>query len=712
MGCRASKEATTGAVVAANHRHHPAAAAAAVASPASKASPVSKSSSTSKKSSPSSKSSSSGVIKKRESAKSRPTSVMTRKTSNARRAPSNSKLLQMLLKVRASGGNATGVWPQAIQMLERDPLSASYEDPKTKSTPLHLACSMVDYDDGADGDTSSIYSVVSGIRALIQAGPDTLAKEDSMGKIPLHYVFDPAVPPGIDTERRWGVRAAVLRLIVSADYETSSDYMSRNDIKYAGDDDLGSCTPLYYALYSIPDDFRSPGRTVEYISVVHEANPHLVSVSNMSDGDKPLALLYRRFTRQFDLSEKFFAGDNSRSEVVDHRRKYKIAAGNTWKIIELLLRPESGSNFRIVHRAIQVDCPPDLLRYIVETNAQELTKLDERGNLPLHYAAKSKPHARDKRESFPAFHTKYVVDELLYKFPEGAGIPDSEGKFPLTLAVDTGKQWIGGGVKSMYDAYPEALQQIDMGSHPSLKKALSYNEEDPTSALQEGSSGVVKDELHDAIMLVQKPDVDVSEVVSAMWAHEEDAGVQMMGCIAISRMAAKANDMEVMRIALSAVPAVVNAMKAHPNEPAVQEKACNSLKKMATGDGKREVSFVASGAIAAIVGAMQAHVGDPVVQEEACGALADIVFVGGADRATIVASVSGFTAIVNALAAHPDAKMVQKEGCRALQAVTEYPHANLPELPRSQTEPLLQNAKEQFPAECTESAGILLSRLS
>jgi hypothetical protein len=168
----------------------------------------------------------------------------------------------------------------------------------------------------------------------------------------------------------------------------------------------------------------------------------------------------------------------------------------------------------------------------------------------------------------------------------------------------------------------------------------------------------------------------------------------------------------VMRIALSAVPAVVNAMKAHPNEPAVQEKACNCLKKMATADGKREVSFVASGAISAIVGAMQAHVGDPVVQEEACGALADIVFVGGSDRATIVASVSGFTAIVNALAAHPTVKMVQKEGCRALQAVTEYPHANLPELPRSQTEPLLQNAKDQFPAECAESAGILLSRLS
>ena len=699
MGCKASKETSTGAAPAQTKS---------AASPASKTSPISKSSSI--KSSPASNMPSPSS-KKQESAMRRSSSKSMRKTRTQVAHP-NAKLLQMLLNEQASNGNVVGVWPQVIQICERDPLCASYQDPQTKSTPLHVACSMVDFDDGTN-DYSSAYSVVSAIRALIKGDLESLSKEDSAGKIPLHYVIDPAIPSDKeDTPQRWGVRAAVLRLLVSADYETSNEYLSRNNVKYDGGDNLGACTPLYYALYSIPDEFQTPAKTVEYISVVHEANPPMVSVSNMSDGDKPLALLYRRFTRQFDLSEKFFAGDNSRPEVVEHRRKYKIAAGNTWKIIELLLRPESEKEFRIVHRAIQVDCPPDLLRYIVETNAEELTQVDKAGNLPLHYAAKSKPHARDKRESFPAFHTKYVVDELLYKFPEGAGIPDAEGKFPLTLGVESGKLWVGGGVKSMYDAYPEALQQIDMASHPSLQKALSYIDEDQPTALENETNGIVKDELHDAIMLVQKPNVDVSEVVSAMWAHEEDAGVQMMGCIAISKMATKANDTEVMRIALSAVPAVVNAMKAHPNEPAVQEKACNSLKKMATADGKREVSFVASGAIAAIVGAMQAHVGDPVVQEEACGALADIVFVGGADRATIVASVSGFTAIVNALAAHPDVKMVQKEGCRALQAVTEYPYANLPELPRSQTEPLLENAKEKYPAECAESAGILLSRLS
>jgi hypothetical protein len=108
---------------------------------------------------------------------------------------------------------------------------------------------------------------------------------------------------------------------------------------------------------------------------------------------------------------------------------------------------------------------------------------------------------------------------------------------------------------------------------------------------------------------------------------------------------------------------------------------------------------------------MQAHVGDPTIQMEACGAIADIVDRGGAERATVVASVSGLTAIINALSAHPDNEDVQKEACRALKNVSDYPNANVPELPRSQLEQLLEAAKESF-VECEEDADILLSRLS
>jgi hypothetical protein len=772
------------------------------------------------------------------------------------------------------------------------PKAASYRNPETQFSPLHLAVQLIDSHSMAtvavtvastlpttntnkkkyqqqQYENSSLLQVIS---ELIRAYPDAVFTPDIYGYIPLHYAIAPILssslaPPSMNKSipkskalkshknvtspiktaqpsspkhgtvqqetipaSVWPLRTSIVRLLLSSDSTNASyEYLNRNDIVYNTSSSsttnsnntfpsMNGCTPLYRIVQMIPDDDTlQHAPTLEYIHVVlkyivqHAAKAttattkdtivvgtSIVCKGNSYDGDKPLTLLYRRFTRQFDMAEQFFDGDNSRTEVVDHRRKYKTAASNTWKIIELLLKqqeqilllsssssqPNSSMNdhdtkkqnhsvitttYRTVHRAVQGETPPDLLRYIVETNANDLTIQDEAGNLPLHYAARYQPKelqillssstttttttttdittkVNDKKSSFPAFYSKYVMDELLYKYPEAATIPDANGNYPLLLAIQSGKQWIGGGIKSLYDAYPDAIQQINVSDYPSLQRALSNdhnynngihisttptgidhdNEEKKVSNNNNSQLDIIRDEQHDAIMLVQDENVDISEVVTSMWAHEEDAGVQMLGCIAIRRLLDVGNQKNnnnnnnytidhehCLRIALSAIPAVVNAMKAHPNEVIVQEKACHTLRAMASIDGQREVSFVASGAVAAIVGAMQAHVSDPNVQEEACGALGQILHYGGADRATVIASVSGVTAMMNAIAAHPKHGQVQQMGCMALCEMTNYKDtANIPELPRSQTEPLLEHAKTMFPMECSETVDILLSRLT
>ena len=291
---------------------------------------------------------------------------------------------------------------------------------------------------------------------------------------------------------------------------------------------------------------------------------------------------------------------------------------------------------------------------------------------------------------------------------------DADGLYPLTLAVRAGKQWIGGGIKSLYDAYPEAISQIDLQEHPVLRRALSVVDSPADEEEKKVTDTIQSDEPHDAIMLVQQPNVDISEVVTSMWAHEEDAGVQLLATVAIARLLKQQSSSTsgILRIALTAVPATVNAMKAHPNEVIVQEKACHALQLMAIADGQREISFVASGAVAAIVGAMQAHVSDASVQTEACKALKCILNAGGADRATVVASVSGLTAMVNALAAHPQVLAVQTAGCAALLTLTAFGDiANLPVLSKQQTEPLLEAAKQRFP-ECGPMVDTLLSRMA
>jgi ankyrin repeat protein len=646
-------------------------------------------------------------------------------------------LYKLLAKVAVQGAasdNASACNDSLAALSERiletcasQPRAAHYRNPTTHSTPLHMAVRLLDYPQAAGRNSNTHTSALPAVlQGLIRAFPDAVKVRDAAGHLPLHYAVAPNKAAGQLPAADWKVRAEVLQLLLAADIETSVAYLQQPAVHFdvlKRDQRVtttAAATPFYRALQALPDDFSrgNVSPTVIFCAVLKEASPAMVTVANPvvngGDGDTPLALLYRRFTRQFDLAEKFFSGDNSRPQVVQHRHRYKTAAGNTWKIMECLLRPEpalgqpaANVTWRLLHRAVQLETPPDLLRYIVETNAEDLQELDA-GNLPLHYAA-----AATHRAHSSIYYSKFVTDELLYKYPEAAAVPNAAGRLPLAVAVEAHKAWIGGGLQSLYEAYPAALDQVDLEQHPALRKIFSDDAASsvgPSSPEEKKTDGPSprsrRDEAHDAIMLVQQAQVPVTHVVNAMWAHEEDAGLQMLACVALARLVRQEQQLthkggDLMRIALPSVSAVVNAMKAHPNEVIVQEKASHVLGLLAVTDGQRELSFVASGAIAALVGALQAHVSDAAVQEEAASALAAIVQAGGADRATIVASVSGLTALVNALAAHPNVVGVQREACRALAVLLPHSQdANLPTLCRAQTEPLLQAAATQFPVEC------------
>jgi len=614
------------------------------------------------------------------------------------------------------------VWAKVFKICDKHPNAADYQN-QYGDTPLHLACRLLTlfpYD-----HSSLAMTPLDAMRVLIRCSAESVSRTNKSGYIALHDAICPpsnvALPAAVDHH------TAIINLLIAADYESSVEYLQRTDVIHNKMDGAG--TPLYHAVASLSDDFTSPpGPTINLISAIHFPCPSMVSAKNDSNYDKPMALLYRRFSRQFDQSERFFPGDNSHPKVVGHRNRYKTAAMNTWKIILALLDPlldkkKAVSDFYMVHAAVRIDCPPDLLRYIIETRPEEVRQTNELGRLPLHVAADAKIldlASNERSTSASRYHYKFVIDELLYSYPDGAASVDADNLLPLQLAVDSGKTWIGGGTKSLYDVYPDAMSRVPVEEFPTIKSALSFStnfveeREEGQKSDDAGLNGIVKEEHYDAIMMVQKPDADLGDVISAMWANEEDGGVQMLGCAAIINMAnkIKRNDPRLRSMALTAVTTVVNAMKNHPNEPAVQEKACGALRLLAPADNYREVSFSASGAAASIVSAMQAHVNDAIVQQEACSALHDIVKYGGPERATVIASVSGFTALQNALCAHPNIANVQREACLTLEALTAIQSAFLPDLPGLQTAPLLEAAMERHPDECKEVAKIVLSRLS
>ncbi|KAL3808537.1 hypothetical protein ACHAXA_002704 [Cyclostephanos tholiformis] len=642
------------------------------------------------------------------------------------------------------GAVTESFWEGARQLCSSNPALASYVDPNTLGTPLHVACSL----GSSQVDSSNLSAVAMAcIQTIIDSCPGAVSHRDKRRHIPLDGIISSMQATDGVMSASFSFRIKVAKLLLEHD--------SRSIVS------LGKV--LYQVIESLPDDIDTPlGPTVEFVKLLVtrggagagsagagstvDENSRISLLSEKMDDDV-LALLYRRFVRQFDQSERFFEGDNSRDEVVQHREIFKNAAVNTFNIIEILMRRQNTAepydDDLLVHNAVRTgSCPPDLLRYIVETNLEMVAEPDSKGNLPLHYAAGHADFCYLSTAQAPESYSKYVIDELLYAYPEGASVANADGALPITLAVESGKKWIGGGIRSLHEAYPPGIEQISLGEDHPLVNAMSFQSQDEESVDQsilEGLEGQVgregsiatgvdggggrsrkrkqrkrinKDESHDAIMLVQRPEAKIRDVVSTMWANEEDGGVQMLGCSALELAATAAgpSNVQIASVALLGVTAVVNAMKNHPNEPAVQEKACSALAAMALADGEREVSFAASGAISSVVSAMQAHVSDATVQKEACRALQGIAAKGGAERATVIASVSGFTALVNALAAHPQDRSVQREACKALEVLTSFRDAYLPEL-HEQTEMLIQSAAKNFPNDCLESKNAILLNL-
>lgn len=653
-------------------------------------------------------------------------------------------------------------WNEAQQLCASDAsIVASYVDPNTRGTPLHVACSL----GSARVDSMKVAeAAVKCIRTIIDSSPGSISLRDNHDHVPLEGIFSAmAAAKGRDED------SAVLKSAYAFRMEVAKLLLSKNS----------SCVllrgqNLYRIAESLPDDCEQPlGPTAEFVKLLVDKGGASAQPSvrgerrSPNDDDDVLAMLYRRFVRQFDQSERFFEGDNSRPEVVRHREKFKNAAVNTFNIIELLLRQPKATaatpsspggaagddgdlDYLLVHNAVRSGtCAPDLLRYIVETNLEKVAEKDSRGNLPLHYAAgygeNTAANGNSSPLAGPESYSKYVIDELLYAYPDGAAVENGDGALPITLAIESSKKWIGGGIRSLHEAYPEGIEHANLGDKHPLLHSMSFqttgedsvddtfnelggndDEEGTIATGVDGGGGrsrkrkakrkINKDESHDAIMFVQKPNAPVRDVITTMWANEDDGGVQMLGCTALANAAKKAadspsKDEAVASVALLGVTTAVNAMKNHPNEPVVQEKACAALTAMAPADGMREVSFAASGAIATTVCAMQAHVSDATVQREACRALRGIAAKGGADRATTVASVSGFTALVNALGAHPNDVDVQKEACLCMEVLTSYPDAYLPQLDE-QTDAYLQAAADKFPAECSAPAKAIRERLN
>lgn len=175
---------------------------------------------------------------------------------------------------------------------------------------------------------------------------------------------------------------------------------------------------------------------------------------------------------------------------------------------------EEGRPLRIVHASVALTgygCPPEMIRLAVSLHPNQVSEMDEDGNLPLHLAVTAASHLATADFASPSamaaavdaaddmsvlsdalsFFSSATISQttnpfdkvikiLLHQYPEAARIPQGRtGRLPLVLAIESGRRTWEDGLRSLLCSYPPAMHNkklIEPYLYPYLLSLLASGE--------------------------------------------------------------------------------------------------------------------------------------------------------------------------------------------------------------------------------------------
>lgn len=172
----------------------------------------------------------------------------------------------------------------------------------------------------------------------------------------------------------------------------------------------------------------------------------------ISPGETPTEILIRR-------ASSF--GPDAWTSAAGEKLRYVMCARHYGTIVSRM------SHQSTLHAALAI---PGVPKYVVwlslrHEGGSAAGVRDVMGNLPLHYAIK-----RRDLELPP------VLCELLKIFPDGASCKDSSGRYPLHVALESGRTW-STGIAVLYHSHSPAIKFKDRGTgmHP-FALAAAYSD--------------------------------------------------------------------------------------------------------------------------------------------------------------------------------------------------------------------------------------------
>jgi hypothetical protein len=115
----------------------------------------------------------------------------------------------------------------------------------------------------------------------------------------------------------------------------------------------------------------------------------------------------------------------------------------------------NGNLWRLIHACAGIDnFPPCLLRLFASAFPEGVTEEDEDGNLPIHVAGLG----ADFKATRETPESRITI--LLEANPASARCRNRQGKFPLQLAIESGRDWQD-GISSLADSFLAAIGDKD-----------------------------------------------------------------------------------------------------------------------------------------------------------------------------------------------------------------------------------------------------------
>lgn len=358
--------------------------------------------------------------------------------------------------VAATGPRASLREDDVRAMVDKYPKAQELQN-RSGNTPLHIAIQFSWPGVGAvstpgalkmrngSGDTPAHIAITKGFRTyemLAKMGvhkcPSSLETQDANGNTPLHLAVS-------QNERDLYGRVHL---------EEVGFLMAECPAAMATTNNDGN-TPLHNAtqqfrFYHVPD--------------MIDAYPDALKIRN-NRGETPLDCFCR--SQMSDLKRALCSKSSPDETSLLSLRKQRLGSAEILRRASFFLKTSkketasecdqsNGHDWKILHACLGLQgCSPPLIWLSMTIHPEQIHLSDHEGNLPIHLAAANRVIGGQT--------LRPVIEVLLKQYPTSVCALNAEGRFPLHLALESGKRW-DGGVSAILKVAPELVVERDVAS--------------------------------------------------------------------------------------------------------------------------------------------------------------------------------------------------------------------------------------------------------